>query len=182
MDETDAYQTYAVQQAQAYGIDPNVFLQQLGQESSWDPNAQNGNASGIAQFMPSTAAQYGVDTSDPYSSITGAAQYDSDLLNANGGNYQQMLTSYGTLSNDPTANNGPGSSIWNAFQNTISGAGNSTTGTGTTSAGSTGATSAGSSSSTSSGISGIISKYGSSLLAIILGMLMIAAGIWGAVK
>jgi hypothetical protein len=31
-----------------------------------------------------------------------------------------MLTSYGTLSNDPTKPNGPGSSVWQNFQNLFS--------------------------------------------------------------
>ena len=59
-------ESYATQEAEAAGIPTNLFLWQIGQESSWNPNAQNGNASGIAQFMPGTAAEYGVNTSDPY--------------------------------------------------------------------------------------------------------------------
>lgn len=88
-------QTFAVQQAEAYGIPPSLFLWQIGQESSWNPSAQNGDAFGIAQFMPATAAQYGVDPTNPYSSLKGAAAYDAALYQQYG-SYQGMLQHYGT--------------------------------------------------------------------------------------
>lgn len=61
---------------------PNGFLtNQLSAESGMNPNAVSPKgATGIAQFMPGTAAQYGVNPNDPNSSIEGAAHYDSDLL------------------------------------------------------------------------------------------------------
>lgn len=88
-------QSYATQVATQFGIPPSLFLWQINQESGFNPNAQNGAATGIAQFMPATAAQYGVNPSDPYSSLLGAAHYDSDLYNQYG-SYQGMLAHYGT--------------------------------------------------------------------------------------
>ena len=176
---TADYQSYAYQQAIAYGINPQVFEAQIGQESSWNPSAQNGNASGIAQFMPATAQQYGVDTSDPYSSIQGAAAYDSDLLKSNGGNYTQMLQSYGTLSGSA----GQGSSVWQKFQQLISNAGLS--GSQQAASGNGGSSSSSSSSTGSCGytdISCLVSKYGTALLGLILGIILIAAGVWGSSK
>ena|ERR1700744_4536289 len=115
-------ESYATQEAEAAGIPTNLFLWQIGQESSWNPNAQNGNASGIAQFMPGTAAEYGVNTSDPYSSISGAAHYDADLF-AQTGSWQSALTQYGTLA-------GVGSSVMAGFQNALGLGSSATTGSG----------------------------------------------------
>jgi soluble lytic murein transglycosylase-like protein len=98
------------------GINANVFLAQLGQESSWNPNAVNGNAVGLGQFMPGTGATYGLaDRTDPFASIAAAAHYDADLLAKNGGDYMAMLASYGTISNDPGSDVGPGSSTYDKF-------------------------------------------------------------------
>jgi soluble lytic murein transglycosylase-like protein len=109
-------QNYAAQMANTYGINPAVFAWQIGQESGWNPNAQNGNATGIAQFMPATAKQYGVNPNDPYSSIAGAAKYDSVLLAQNGGDYTKALTSYGTLAGVPQ-------SVKDAFNSVLGGSG-----------------------------------------------------------
>jgi hypothetical protein len=114
-------QSYAASVAQEYGIPTSLFEWQIGQESGWNVNAQNGNASGIAQFMPATAAEYGVNTSDPYSSLLGAAQLDANLYNQSG-NWQTALTQYGTLANVP-------SSVMQSFQNVMSNLGMPTSGT-----------------------------------------------------
>lgn len=113
-------QSYASGAATNAGIDPNVFLWQIGQESSWNPNAQNGNAVGLGQFMPRTANMFGINPRDPYQSLDAAAQYDSQLLNKCGGNYTCALTKYGTLANVP-------SSVMSKFQNVLSGAVNPAT-------------------------------------------------------
>jgi hypothetical protein len=53
-------------------IPPKVFAAQLASESAWDPNAVSpAGAEGIAQFMPATWKDYGVDadgdgTADPF--------------------------------------------------------------------------------------------------------------------
>lgn len=79
-----------------YGVPEPLLGAQLMQESSFNPNAQNGNALGIAQFMPGTAAQYGVNPLDPVSSIWGAAQYDSNLFQQTG-SWVGALQGYGSL-------------------------------------------------------------------------------------
>lgn len=103
MASTADLQAYANTIAAQDNLNPTIFSWMLNQESGWNPNAQNGNASGIAQFMPATAAQYGVNTSDPYSSIKGAGSYLSNLLSSDGGNYTAALTQYGTLANIPAS-------------------------------------------------------------------------------
>jgi soluble lytic murein transglycosylase-like protein len=97
---TSPFYATAVNAAQQYGIPPDLFVAQIGAESSFNPSAYNSygpGAYGIAQFQPATAAQYGVNVNDPTSSLYGAAQYTSDLYKRFG-NWAQALESYGTTS------------------------------------------------------------------------------------
>jgi hypothetical protein len=96
------YYGTALDAAQQYGVPTNLFLAQIGQESSWNPNAQNGNAIGIAQFMPTTASNLGVNPYDPTSSLYGAAKYDAQLYSQYG-SWQTAMEKYGTTANG----NGP---------------------------------------------------------------------------
>lgn len=91
------YFALAQQTAQDRGIDPSFFTAMIGAESGYNPNAVNGGASGIAQFMLPTAQHYGVNRNDPVSSITGAANYFNDLLQQCNGDYVCASTHYGTL-------------------------------------------------------------------------------------
>ena len=89
-------QMLADQAAQQYGVPQSLFEAQLGQESSWNPNAVNGTAAGIAQFEPGTAQQFGIDPYNPSQAIPAAAQYDSQLYQQTG-SWVQALQGYGTL-------------------------------------------------------------------------------------
>jgi len=68
-----------------YGIPESLLARQLYQESRFRPDIISGatkssaNAVGIAQFIPATAKEYGVDPTDPEQSIDGAARYMSDI-------------------------------------------------------------------------------------------------------
>lgn len=91
------YSSVAIDAANKYGIPQDMFLWQIGQESSWNPNAQNGNATGIAQFMPATAQSLGIDPTNPTASLFGAAQYDAKLFSTTaGGDWSKVLAQYGT--------------------------------------------------------------------------------------
>jgi soluble lytic murein transglycosylase-like protein len=69
------YVSIARQDAIAAGINPNLFVNQITQESHWNPNAISPTgAIGIAQFEPSTAASMGIDPYSPEQSLQGAAQ------------------------------------------------------------------------------------------------------------
>ena len=82
-------------EASDYGLDPSLLTRQIGQESRFNPNATSpAGAKGLAQFMPKTAQQYGVDVANDKSSITGAAHYDSDLLKQFGGNQGLAIAAY----------------------------------------------------------------------------------------
>lgn len=88
------YRAIALQDAQKYGIPPEVFLAQINQESGFNPNARSSaGALGIAQFIPSTARAYGVDPMNPISALDGAARYDASLLKKYG-NVSRMLSAY----------------------------------------------------------------------------------------
>src|ERR1700747_1623689 len=89
------FQAIGQQAAAPYGV-PGAVLQQLIQgESSWNANigCNSSGACGIAQFIASTAARYGVDVNDPISSLYGAADYLSDLR-AQDGSWVTALTGY----------------------------------------------------------------------------------------
>lgn len=97
--------SYARAQAQAYGVDPDIFARQIGQESGWRPGAESpAGARGIAQFMPGTAADVarrmggGVTAqqimSDPQVGLRAAAFHMRELLDRNGGDYARALAAY----------------------------------------------------------------------------------------
>ena len=62
--------------AQQEGVPVDLFLRMIGQESSWQPGAVSPKgASGLAQLMPGTARELGVDPTDPIQNMTGGARY-----------------------------------------------------------------------------------------------------------
>lgn len=88
-----AGQAYAEPIARAeekYGLPPSLLARQLYEESRFRPDIVSGRtrssagAIGIAQFMPATAAELGVDPLNPASAIDGAARYMRRLYDALG--------------------------------------------------------------------------------------------------
>src|SRR5262245_11953615 len=85
---------YARAAAQKAGIDPDIFVAQIQQESGFNPSAKSpAGALGIAQFMPGTAQGMGVDPSDPYAALDAAARLDAQNLKKYGG-YDSALAAY----------------------------------------------------------------------------------------
>lgn len=87
--------------ADRYGVDPDVFVRQIMQESRFDPEAVSPKgAVGIAQIMPDTARAPGysvvpiADRSDPEESLRFAAEYMRALLNKYNGDYALALAAY----------------------------------------------------------------------------------------
>jgi len=82
-----------------YGIPSNYLAKLLHAESSYDPAIISGQrkstagAVGIAQFMPATAAELGVNPTDPMSAIDGAGRYLSQLY-AQFGNWPEAIAAY----------------------------------------------------------------------------------------
>lgn len=86
---------YARQAATKAGIDPNIFVRQIQQESGFNAGARNpSGATGIAQFMPGTAQGMGIDPNDPYQALDGAARLMKSHLDQYGGDYAKALAAY----------------------------------------------------------------------------------------
>lgn len=92
------FEDAAVSAANKYGVPVNMFLWQIGKESSWNPNAKNpkSSATGIAQFTAATAKDFNLNPLDPYASLDAAAKYDA-MLYKKTGSWQGALEKYGTL-------------------------------------------------------------------------------------
>lgn len=64
------------QAAEAEGVDPNLFMRLVAQESGFRANARSPkDAFGYAQLMPGTADALGVDRTDPMQNLRGGARY-----------------------------------------------------------------------------------------------------------
>jgi hypothetical protein len=76
------YREPILRSAARWGVPPALMAGQLMAESGFDPNAGSpAGAQGIAQFMPSTAATYGLaDPYDPVAAIDAEAHLMHDLL------------------------------------------------------------------------------------------------------
>ncbi len=78
-----------------HGVDP-ALLSAIGHcESGYNPSARSpAGAQGLMQFMPGTAADYGVDPWDPASAIDGAARYLADSTDRFGTDPALLAASY----------------------------------------------------------------------------------------
>lgn len=75
------------------GIDPDLFVRQINAESGFDPNARSGaGAVGVAQIVP--AYHPGVDPTDPFASLTYAANLMGNYVRQYGGDYARALAAY----------------------------------------------------------------------------------------
>lgn len=89
------YRAAAAEIAQKYGIDPEMFVRQIQQESGFDPNAKSSaGALGLAQLMPGTALDMGVLRIDPLQNLEGGAKYMRMLLDRYNGDYRLALAAY----------------------------------------------------------------------------------------
>lgn len=62
--------------AREEGVDPDLFLRLIQQESSFNPDAvSSAGAIGLGQLMPGTAADLGVDPYEPEENLRGSARY-----------------------------------------------------------------------------------------------------------
>lgn len=81
--------------AAAAGVPVQIFVNQINQESGFNPGAVSpAGAIGIAQFLPSTAAGLGIDPHDPNQSLRGAAELMASYLNTYNGNIDMALAAY----------------------------------------------------------------------------------------
>jgi len=88
------YQAIARQAAARHGLDPNIFLRQIRQESGFNPNAVSpAGAIGIAQIMPATARGWGVNPRDPKAALEAAAANMARYVKQFG-SYRNALIAY----------------------------------------------------------------------------------------
>lgn len=93
-----AYQGYVSQAAEQLGIPQSVVAAQIQLESDWNPRAVSGaGAEGIAQFIPSTFAEYGPKGGSPFNVADAFAAYTAymrALLRQEGGDVRKALEAY----------------------------------------------------------------------------------------
>lgn len=91
-----AQYTAALMQAAAVNnVSPALLSALIWQESRWNPAALSPRgAMGLAQLMPGTARDLGVNPADPIANLNGGARYLRQLLNQFGGNVEHALAAY----------------------------------------------------------------------------------------
>jgi hypothetical protein len=78
-----------------YDISPTLLEAVVWQESRWRTGAVSPvGARGLAQLMPGTARQMGVNAHDPSSNLEGGARYLRMQLDAFGGDIEKALAAY----------------------------------------------------------------------------------------
>ncbi|OWW02412.1 lytic transglycosylase [Rhizobium sp. R72] len=81
--------------AREYGVDENQFLALVYQESRFNPCAKSpAGATGLAQLMPDTAAELGVDENNIEENLRGGARYYKLQLSSFGGDVNLALAAY----------------------------------------------------------------------------------------
>ena len=89
---------YAValkQAALAANVSPALLAALVWQESRWNPQAvSRKGAIGLAQLMPATARDLGVNPLDPVANLNGGARYLRQLLDQFDGNVEKALAAY----------------------------------------------------------------------------------------
>lgn len=81
--------------AQKWGIDPDLAIWQLWAENKFrNTGCSHANACGIAQFIPETARDYGVNVYDVDSSLDGYGKYMAYLKRLFGGDMTKAVAAY----------------------------------------------------------------------------------------
>lgn len=89
------WQPRVAELAVKYDISPNLLEAVVWQESRWKTGAVSPvGARGLAQLMPGTARQMGVDPHDPSANLEGGARYLRLQLDAFEGDIEKALAAY----------------------------------------------------------------------------------------
>lgn len=89
------WQPHVAALARKYDVSPLLLEAVVWQESRWNTRARSpAGARGLAQLMPGTARQLGVDSSDPYANLEGGARYLRMQLDHFGGDVEKALAAY----------------------------------------------------------------------------------------
>jgi len=91
----DAYRARVAELSAKYDLSPTLIEALVWQESRWRAGAVSpAGARGLAQLMPGTARQMGVDANDPHANLEGGARYLRAQLDAFGGDLEKALAAY----------------------------------------------------------------------------------------
>jgi soluble lytic murein transglycosylase-like protein len=89
------FATALTQAAAAANLSPTLLSAVVWQESRWNPQAVSPKgAMGLAQLMPATARNLGVNPADPIANLKGGARYLRMLLDQFDGNVEKALAAY----------------------------------------------------------------------------------------
>lgn len=78
-----------------FDLSPSLIEALVWQESRWRPNAvSHAGARGLAQLMPATARELGVDPDDPMQNLEGGARYLRQQLDRFDGDLEKALAAY----------------------------------------------------------------------------------------
>jgi soluble lytic murein transglycosylase-like protein len=89
------FATALKQAAVSANISPTLLAALVWQESRWNPQALSPKgAMGLAQLMPATARDLGVNPADPIANLVGGARYLRYLLDEFDGNVEKALAAY----------------------------------------------------------------------------------------
>lgn len=90
------YDEFILQSAARNGVDPNLMIAVMRQESGFNSRARSyKGASGLMQLMPATASRFGVtNIFDPAQNIEGGARYLRFLLDSFNGDVNLVLAGY----------------------------------------------------------------------------------------
>ncbi|NMW32117.1 lytic transglycosylase domain-containing protein [Altererythrobacter sp. RZ02] len=81
--------------AARFDLSPALIEALVWQESRWRANAISpAGARGLAQLMPGTAKELGVDPDDPFANLEGGARYLRQQLDRFDGNLEKALAAY----------------------------------------------------------------------------------------
>lgn len=89
------YRLLASEAEKKYKLPQGLLGSVITAESNWNPKARSpAGALGIAQFMPATAKEMGIDPLDPVQAIDGAARYFAQNLKRFNGNKDLAIAAY----------------------------------------------------------------------------------------
>jgi soluble lytic murein transglycosylase-like protein len=90
-----AYAAKVHELAARFDLSPALIEALVWQESRWQASAVSPvGARGLAQLMPGTARELGVDSSDPFANLEGGARYLRQQLDRFDGDLERALAAY----------------------------------------------------------------------------------------
>ena len=89
------YRAKVTELARRYDLSPTLIEAMVWQESRWRADAVSPvGARGLAQLMPGTARDLGVDPADPFANLEGGARYLRAQLDRFDGDVEKALAAY----------------------------------------------------------------------------------------